>query len=312
MGVWGSGLYSGDFALDLRSSIAAVCRLPFDSDRLLELLCQNEPDAASDRNHEDHTTFWLVVADQFARRGIDAKRARDEALAIIESGADIALHEKLGMDPAGLRSRRKMLEELHTRISAPLTTRPRTTLKKPQPLLMGLGDVFVYPVFGSRPRNPYFANKEQDKMGTQAPSWSQDAWAAMVIVDCGRAFEYLSWYRPVTLCMAMREKPALEVLLGEVLWKLSRPGTCSAVHFKRMELEKIGSLAIDREKLEGCFPGMKPGIVQAVQDISIVGGLHVAPCRPMEAISTTQLEAQGPVAGTRDKTIVGVGQILAG
>ena len=70
MGVWGSGLYSGDFALDLRSTIGAVCRLPFDSDRLLEVLCESEPDAAFDGNNEDHTTFWLLVADQFARRGI--------------------------------------------------------------------------------------------------------------------------------------------------------------------------------------------------------------------------------------------------
>ena len=38
MGVWGAGLYSGDFAMDLRSTIGAVARLPFDNDKLLDIL----------------------------------------------------------------------------------------------------------------------------------------------------------------------------------------------------------------------------------------------------------------------------------
>ena len=35
MGRWGTGLYSGDFAMDLRSTIRAVARLPFSADRLV-------------------------------------------------------------------------------------------------------------------------------------------------------------------------------------------------------------------------------------------------------------------------------------
>jgi hypothetical protein len=47
MGTWGVGLYAGDFAMDLRSTIGAVACLPFDSDRLVEILCESEPTAAS-------------------------------------------------------------------------------------------------------------------------------------------------------------------------------------------------------------------------------------------------------------------------
>ena len=43
MGVWATGLYAGDFALDLRSTIAAVAKLPFDGGRLLEILCKSNP-----------------------------------------------------------------------------------------------------------------------------------------------------------------------------------------------------------------------------------------------------------------------------
>jgi len=38
MGVFGTGLYSGDFALDLRSAVAAALRLPFNPDKLVDIL----------------------------------------------------------------------------------------------------------------------------------------------------------------------------------------------------------------------------------------------------------------------------------
>ena len=66
MGFFGTGLYSGDFALDLRSTIGAVARLPFDDDKLLNILCETQPGIAGDPNDPDHTVLWLVVADQFA------------------------------------------------------------------------------------------------------------------------------------------------------------------------------------------------------------------------------------------------------
>jgi hypothetical protein len=88
MGQGGCGLYSGDFALDLRSTITALLPLPFSPDRIAE--CESEPSAANDAADEDHTTFWLVIADQFAKRGVACERVRDEALAIIDTGQDVA------------------------------------------------------------------------------------------------------------------------------------------------------------------------------------------------------------------------------
>jgi hypothetical protein len=122
MGIWGTGLYSGDFAMDLRSTISAVSRLPFDPGRLVEILCETEPTAANNRNDEEHTTFWLILADQFAKRGIAYKPVRDRALQIIDGFEDQAMLEKLGATPVDIRHRRKVLLELRARIaSTPIT-----------------------------------------------------------------------------------------------------------------------------------------------------------------------------------------------
>src|SRR5258705_6197153 len=278
MGVWATGLYAGDFALDLRSPIGAVAKLPFDGDRLLDILCESERAAADRSDDPDHSTFWLVVADQFARRGIENKRAREIALEIIDTNRDLAILEKLGMSAQDLRKRKKVLDEVRERIIVPtVRAKPREVMRNAQLLLMQTGDVLVYPTFGGRCRNPYFVDQDKDRMGTASRPWQIDSWAAMVIVDSGRAFDFLAWYRPLTLAMAMAEKPSIVSLKGDLIWKLGRPGTCSAPHFKRMGIEKIGSIAIDRTKLRACFGELPPGTSAAVSDISIANQINVGP-----------------------------------
>jgi hypothetical protein len=300
VGVWGAGLYSSDFALDLRSTIRAVARLPFDGERLLEILSQTAATAADNPNDEDHTTFWLVVADQFTRRAIVCERAREQALRIIDAGSDPAMCAGLGMKPPDLSKRRKMLQDVRERLNAPpVGKRPRSVLKKPQAFLMDVGDLLVYPTCGGRCVNPYLASKEQDRAAT-AMGWKQDGWSAVVIVDRGRAFDFLSWYRPLTLSTATVQKPTLEALRGDVLWKSRRAGTCSPVHFKRMELERIGALPIDQDKLRRVLPAMPPGTSEAIGDVSIANGLNVAPT----ATAVRQ--------GNSYSTIQGIDQVLSG
>jgi len=48
MGVFGTGLYSGDFAKDLRANVAAVARLPFSTSEMLKILRDADPSAAND------------------------------------------------------------------------------------------------------------------------------------------------------------------------------------------------------------------------------------------------------------------------
>jgi hypothetical protein len=44
-----------------------------------------------------------------------------------------------------------------------------------------------------------------------------------------------------------------------------------------MELEKIGSLPLDPDKLEKSFNGLRPGVSAAVSDISIANRLNANP-----------------------------------
>src|SRR5262249_39343806 len=157
MGVWGSSLYSGDFASDLRAAIGAVARLPFEGDQVVDVLRGIEPTAANDPNDEDHTTFWLVVADQFAKRGISSERVREKAIEIIDQGTDIEMLARLGMAPILLEKRRTVLRELRGRIAAPASnTKKRVVLKKPQAFVMECGEAFIYPTSQGQCINSYF------------------------------------------------------------------------------------------------------------------------------------------------------------
>jgi hypothetical protein len=310
MGVWGAGLYSGDFAMDLRSSIGAVVRLPFDEDRLVDILCEAEPEAANRPEDSDHSVFWLVVADQFAKRGIMTPRLRKKALAIIDMSSDPSTRQSLGASAADLKKRRKMLDELRDRIMAESPSKKtRPVLKNPQPLLMEIGDVFAYPTAAGRCINPYIAPEKRHKYKWAA--WNPDGWAACVIVDRGRAFDFLSWYRPLTISTTTPAKPDLEALRGKLLWKLEHPGTCSAVHFKRLEFEKLGRLALDRGKVRIAFPGLKPGMSAAINDISIGNRLYVDPAVSVDMIPRPgEPRSRQPTRFTYP-TILGIGQILA-
>ena len=308
MGVWGTGLYSGDFAMDLRTTVAALLRLPVDPERIVDIACETEP-AANNPGDEEHTTFWLVLADQFAKRSVSCDRVRTKALSIIDADEDLASLTALGMKPADIRRRRRMLDELRARITASsAVSKPRKTLRAPQPLLMEVGDVLVYPTCRGKNINPYFPSKERDIQYTKngPVPWQQDGWAAMVVIDCGRAFEFLSWYRPWTIAYSVIERPSLELLSGnDVLWRSGSPGTCSASHFKKMELDKIGSVPVDPEKLKRVFPEIKPGISAAVQDISIANSMNSAP-----SVLPYAIPQPGEPPKGRAKTFLGIAQIL--
>jgi hypothetical protein len=254
-------------------------RLPFESDRLVEILCDTEPSAANNPLDEDHATFWIVLADQFAKRGIGNDSLRDKALAILDSDEDPAIMTKLGMKEGDLRKRRQMLQQVRARIASGPVHKVRAVLKSPQPMLLDLGDVIAYPTCIGKCINPYYPSKDLDKCYTRngAVPWQQDGWAAAVIIECGRAFEFLAWYRPMKIGAASPERPTLNSLWGDRLWRLELPGTCSQSHFKRMELEKIGKLEIDPAKVTQYFPGMRSGISAAVSDVSIANRLSVAP-----------------------------------
>ena len=288
MGVWGAGLYSGDFAADLRSTVAAVIRLPFEVNRLVEILCEIVPDIANNPEDPEHTIFWLVLADQFSQQNMVSDQIRETALTIIDSGQDISIHETLGMPAVSLIKRRKTLEELRVRLVSPSGEfKIRKTLKQPQPLLMDVGDLLVYPTCRGEGINPFF----QENAWSEASGWKGDGWGALLIIDAGRVFDFLAWYRPLTLVAAQPEKPNLERLLSQREWVQRNPGICSASHFKRMQFEKIHRIAIDDSRRRQCFPNLSPGMSAAIQEICISNELGIAP--DYNAFFRMQLQPNG-------------------
>jgi hypothetical protein len=138
-------------------------RLPFDPDKLATILSDIEPDAAENPSDQDYSSFWLVLADQFSERGLDSRNVHDKALEIIDSGRDVAMKAKLGMKPNDLAKRTKVLNELRDRLINPTISKPRKTMKQPQPYIMDAGDALVYPTWSGHSINPYIArNKQRD------------------------------------------------------------------------------------------------------------------------------------------------------
>jgi hypothetical protein len=90
----------------------------------------------------------------------------------------------------------------------------------------------------------------------------------MLIVNAGLAFDYLAWYTIMVAKNEFDDKPTMSVLLRSP-WTLRDSGTCSAAHFRRMRLELVGKVTINRRPLENAFGTLKSGEGAAVSDISI-------------------------------------------
>jgi hypothetical protein len=271
MSAWGIGLYASDFALDLRATVGAVARLPLDEDKLVAAICAAEETTAENPADEDHTVFWLVLADQFEKRGIFSARVREKALAIIDGGKDAEMMGKLGLQPADLRKRAAKLAELRARILAqPTVSKPRKTMAGPAPYVFEVGGVYAYPIRGGEPINPYLSAKQFNRS-----EWQAQGFGLMLVITRARAFDYLPWYHAATTLEAVASIPDRTKLLGEIRWGQPIYGTCNPAHFRNMELTELGVFPLDRGRIDRFFPHLAPGTVYAVQDISIANKMQI-------------------------------------
>ena len=97
------------------------------------------------------------------------------------------------------------------------------------------------------------------------------------------------------------------VTVDHVGWRYEPQGLTSA-HLKRMRLERLGSATINGKKLRETFPGMKPGIVHAINQISISNGMHVGPKLPARAMPPPMEPRNDQIAY---RTMLGLATILA-
>ncbi|HWP17113.1 MAG TPA: hypothetical protein VNM46_15915 [Xanthobacteraceae bacterium] len=272
MGTWGAGLYSAGMALDLRATIGALLRLPFDEQRIVQVLCDGEQKAASDPQDEDHTTFWLVLADQFAKRGLVSDDVRAKALDIIDNERDLTMLAARGMKESDLRKRATTLQKLRGALSGARRTARRSILKAPLPYTLEVGTLYACPVRGSAAINTYRGRKDFD-----GSPWVPDGFRQFIVLARDKAFGYLPWYQPIVTIATVKERPTLANARDELWWRIELPKTCSERSFKVMEIEAIGAAPIDLSKVRTRFPYWPrgrvffgiDGRVNAVNDVGI-------------------------------------------
>lgn len=261
MSTWGPGLYSDDFALDLKAAISVVTRLPHDAPEIVRLLADLNP-VARQQKDEDYATFWLVLADQLQRKGIESD-GRSIALEIIEDRTNLTVLEDLGMESSDLHKRSKMLDQLAERLANPPKPKQRRTLKKPQPLLAHPGEIYIFPV-DSRANvyNPYLTNPDESRF---VPA----GWSSCLIVDAGHALEYLAWYQIAPSLEQWAEQPDLAEAARPIDPAMNSVGTTSKNHLTRMQLKLAG--AIDPPNAAPPDPGLVLSVVAS--DISASNAL---------------------------------------
>lgn len=230
MGAWGPGLYADDLALDLRTAVSTVCRLPLEGPALVGVLSDAFPTRSDDGSA---TTFWLVVADQLHRRGI-ATEAVERALGIIDDGSDLRSRAELGMSEVDARRRGRELQRLRARLIGPLPDVPRRTLDRPQPLVVHPGEVHVFEVDAEgAPRNPYFTDPAKAR-------FDPVGWGALVVLRSGHHWDHLAWYEVAPAARPSRRRPTLEEAVAAVDTGLAALGTLSRPHARRMGFQLLG------------------------------------------------------------------------
>jgi hypothetical protein len=94
-------------------------------------------------------------------------------------------------------------------------------------------------------------------------------------VECGHVFGYLAWVRVATVEGPWAHRPDMAALWAEPRWRLQRAGTCSPSHFRKMEFERLGRVAVDESALERLFPDRPSPRTAAIIDKSIANHLHL-------------------------------------
>jgi len=226
MGAWGSGLYANDEASDLKELLKAILRLPLQMDELVDLIAR-EMDAG-----EEQLTFWLVLADQFEKRGLRHAATTERAISIIENQTDIAELSNLGMPKNDLTTRLRENQKMLKRLLSPRPEKLRKTLSSPQKPVVAPNDLITFPTQQGRARNPYFA------AGTE--KFDVDGWGLFQVNEVGHEFGYLNWVSAFALSWSHTHRPSFEEARSKPVSGYLRYGTLSKPHFKKMEIAILG------------------------------------------------------------------------
>ncbi|MGH6929407.1 MAG: hypothetical protein ACREEV_13900 [Dongiaceae bacterium] len=264
MGAWGGGLYDSDFALDLKGTIKGVLRAPLSDDEVLAEIWASHGKGAVEADALD---YWLVLADQFERRGIRRQDVFERAIAIIEAGEDVVMLEKLEAEPKTIAERRKETTKLLAQLRDPRPAKQRRPLKTPQPLLLEPGEALAWPTDRGNAINPYVPEDLLWKLG----GFTQDGWGFGIVTEAGHHYHVLAYCAVQVLKWRRAERPLPELAV-HCPRSTHRYGTINQLHLKRARVERLG-----RVPDEALGPPPEPDVARrssrraALEDIGLSG-----------------------------------------
>lgn len=229
MGAWGGGIYDGDFACDMRADFKGFIRAPLTDDEFLAKI-EELHGRGHDGEHVDGFDYWLVLADQLERIGLQRSEIFERAIEIIERGQDITALEALGAEPATIARRRKDTAQLLERLRNPRPARPRRPLKKPQPLLFEVGDALTWPTDRGQEISPWVPG-----------GFRQDGWGFAIVTDARHEYGVFAEYAVQMLMWRRPERPSPE-LAAHCPRSHHAYGTISKREISQLRIERIGKV----------------------------------------------------------------------
>lgn len=243
MGAWGGGLYGSDFACDVRATIEGVLKAPISDDELVAEIAGAHRCDGDD--HVDAFDYWLVLADQFERRGFHRKDVFDRAIAIIEGGEDLSALEALEASASTLARRRKDTAKLLERLRNPRPAKQRRPLKAPQPLLFAPGEALVWPTDKGQHIAPWVPG-----------GFKQDGWGFGIVTDVGHVFGVLAFHAVQALKWRKPDRPSIALAVH-----CAR----SEHHYGRITPDDVAALQIESIGIvapEAMGPPLNPATVE--------------------------------------------------
>ena len=243
MGTWGAGLYQDDDASDLKNTIALLSKIPIDGDKMLAILLSNRSDGG-EFDADGGPAFWLVVADQFEKRGIRSAHVLERALHVIESGADLRDMQAREMSAKDLEKRAKVLDALAVQLRNPRPERARPNAKRPPAMVVETGEAYAFPTMRNNAINPWMKSREQAK-------FVPDGWGAMLILGQGRAYDWLPWCAYQCLdTLNTREATLADVRASRLLTTdTSAIAVPRRLHLQRIDVRRLGRLELDPQRV---------------------------------------------------------------
>ena len=185
MGTWGTGLYQSDDAKDLKSDLVEWLGVPITPEEVVAGLRMERHVTDPPRSAED-CVFWLVLADQLHRFGIEVAEVTAKATMIIDEDVDLTVQAELGLDEPGLTKRRDVLAGLKEKWSTPAAKPSKRKLLKREPQLLQTGQVYSYPTMDG---NAQFA--PVGRAAIEAYRFKPDGTNAFVVLNEARYFHDL-------------------------------------------------------------------------------------------------------------------------